>query len=68
MHDFELANLWKERKRANLDLFVSCCRRLEATVNGSDSWLNKQLETDEEMKKEVTNQDIIKEVLSPPPI
>ena len=35
-------------------------------MEGADPWLNKQLETDEELKKEITNKDIIKEVLLPP--
>jgi hypothetical protein len=41
-------------------------------VKGTDPWLNKALETDEEMLKEITNKEIVKEVFltlssSPPP-
>ena len=48
-------------------LFTPLARRLEAAVAGTDPWLNKQLETDEEMVKEVTNKEIIKEVFATTP-
>ena len=35
--------------------FYHLMQRLEAASKGEDTWLNKQFETDEEMKKEVTH-------------
>jgi hypothetical protein len=42
--------------------FYHLIQRLDAAIKGEDPWLNKQFETDEEMKKEIANKDVVKEV------
>jgi len=41
--------------------FYHLIQRLDAAIKGEDPWLNKQFETDEEMKKEIANKDVVKE-------
>jgi len=41
--------------------FFHCMNRLEAAVEGTDPWLNKQFEIDEDIKKEIKDPEIVKQ-------
>jgi hypothetical protein len=46
--------------------FYHLMQRLEAASKGEDTWLNKQFETDEEMKKEVSDTSVVEDVSAIP--